>query len=279
MRRVLLFGATKSAIKWYEQIEKDGNYIVAFVDNDEKKIGGELYGKQIIAPLDINSFEFDSIIIISTSALGSIRKQLLDMGIDNNRIDDSIVRHKVVTREQFARDFATVVDEYEIVGCVAEAGVYQGEFAAILNECYANRKLYLFDTFEGFNEKDVIVDNEEGFSTIEAGNLGNTSIDMVMKKMRYPDNVIVRKGYFPETAVDIEEQFVFVNIDFDLFLPTKNGLHYFWPRMSKGGIILVHDYFAQGYYGIKKAVDDFAKSNGIVVFPVGDSHSIAMQKW
>ncbi len=278
MRRVLVFGATKSVIKWYERIEKQGNEIVALIDNDEKKIGGEIYGKKVISPSEIVDYEYDSIMIISTSALRSIWNQLLDMGIESNRIDDSFVRHKVVAREYFVRDFASIVEGYDIAGCVAEAGVFQGEFAAILNECFPNRTLYLFDTFEGFDEKDVYVDNKEGFSNIEAGNLGNTSVDMVMSKMKNPNRVIICKGYFPETAVRIEEQFAFVNIDFDLYQPTKNGLLYFWPRMSKGGIILIHDYFAESYFGIKKAVDDFAKSNEIYVFPVGDSHSIAMQK-
>jgi O-methyltransferase len=36
-------------------------------------------------------------------------------------------------------------------GEVAEVGVYQGHFSAILNRAFPDRKLYLFDTFEGFD--------------------------------------------------------------------------------------------------------------------------------
>ena len=40
MREVLVFGATKSAMKMFEKIKEDGNNILAFIDNDKKKVGG-----------------------------------------------------------------------------------------------------------------------------------------------------------------------------------------------------------------------------------------------
>src|ERR1041385_1300392 len=36
-------------------------------------------------------------------------------------------------------------------GDVAEVGVYKGEFAKRLNQLFPAKKLYLFDTFEGFD--------------------------------------------------------------------------------------------------------------------------------
>jgi O-methyltransferase len=47
--------------------------------------------------------------------------------------------------------------------------------------------------------------------------------------MKYKENCIVRKGYFPETAEDLEDEFVFVSIDADLYEPIYNGLCYFYP--------------------------------------------------
>lgn len=43
-----------------------------------------------------------------------------------------------------------------IEGSVAEAGVYQGNFSAVINKCFPTRKLYLFDTFEGFDSKEIL---------------------------------------------------------------------------------------------------------------------------
>jgi len=51
--------------------------------------------------------------------------------------------------------------------------------------------------------------------------------------------------------------FALVNIDVDLYNPTKAGLEYFYPLLSPGGVIIVHDYNHK-WPGIKKAADEFA---------------------
>ena len=88
---------------------------------------------------------------------------------------------------------------------------------------------------------------------------------------------VVVKGYFPETTVGIEEAFCFVNLDFDLYNPTYAGLEYFYPRMSKGGVILIHDYFSVGWTGVKQAVDEFVlKTNDAKLLSIGDGLSVAL---
>jgi O-methyltransferase len=44
----------------------------------------------------------------------------------------------------------------DLKGNVAELGVYKGKFARYLNHFFPDRKLYLFDTFEGFDNRDVV---------------------------------------------------------------------------------------------------------------------------
>src|SRR3954469_21494876 len=47
-----------------------------------------------------------------------------------------------------------VVDE-QIPGAFAEVGVWRGETSAFLHRVAPERTLYLFDTFEGFDERDL----------------------------------------------------------------------------------------------------------------------------
>ena len=98
--------------------------------------------------------------------------------------------------------------------------------------------------------------------------------------MPYADNCIIRKGYFPDTVKGLEEKFVFVSLDMDLYRPTLEGLEYFYPRMCGGGIIAIHDYFSDAYPNIKRAVNDFCEKNKIDLnlCPVGDDISIAIIK-
>jgi O-methyltransferase len=139
-----------------------------------------------------------------------------------------------------------------------------------INIVFPDRRLYLFDTFEGFSDKDIKVENENNFSESFKKDFSATNIKMVLKKMKYPKNCIIKKGYFPDTAQEIDEKFVFVNIDVDLYLPIYNGLEYFYPRLQKGGYIFVHDYNTILFKGVKEAVKKYAKENDLSYFPLSD---------
>lgn len=84
--------------------------------------------------------------------------------------------------------------------------------------------------------------------------------------------------HFPDSARKVEDTFCYVNIDFDLFQPTKAALDFFWPMMSQGGVITVHDYFADAYRGIRTWMDEFAQKLNITPVPIGDGMSVALQK-
>lgn len=97
--------------------------------------------------------------------------------------------------------------------------------------------------------------------------------------MPYREKCIIRKGYFPDTAVGFEnEQYAFVNIDVDLYKPIMAGLEYFWPRMVENGYIFVHDYFSFSYDGAQKAINEFAEKNNVGFIPIGDTLSVAFVK-
>ncbi|GHV72918.1 hypothetical protein AGMMS49940_02200 [Spirochaetia bacterium] len=165
---------------------------------------------------------------------------------------------------------ANGIYEKKVAGCVAELGVYKGDFAKRINICFPDRKLFLFDTFEGFDARDVNAEIAQNFSTaVVTSDFTNTSVEVVLNKMKYPENCIVKKGYFPETAEGVEEQFAFVSIDADLYEPIYQGLMYFYPRLEKGGYIFVHDCNGD-MYGGKAAVEKYAQEFNIPYFPLCD---------
>src|SRR3954466_8957587 len=54
-----------------------------------------------------------------------------------------------------------------VKGNLAELGVYKGDFAKRINQLFSDKKLYLFDTFEGFNQKDISTEKQSNFSSGE----------------------------------------------------------------------------------------------------------------
>jgi O-methyltransferase len=78
------------------------------------------------------------------------------------------------------------------------------------------------------------------------------------------------KGHFPESIPgDIRNLvFAFVHIDSDLYQSVLDGLEFFHPRMSAGGIILIHDYNA--WEGARLAVDYFYCQKSLKPIPMPD---------
>lgn len=156
-----------------------------------------------------------------------------------------------------------------IPGCFAELGVYKGDSASIIHLMDPLRSFHLFDTFEGFQKKDLEVESGKAAS-YTVHNFADTSIERVRQKLK-SDKFIFHKGPFPETTNELDdERFALVSIDVDLYNPTKAGLEFFFPKLSPGGVIIVHDYNPD-WPGIMKAVDEFAQTISTPIVPQNDT--------
>jgi len=126
--------------------------------------------------------------------------------------------------------------------------------------------LYSFDTFEGFDWRDVLVEHHKGYPQWKAGGFSPTSVEHVAHYLGNPINVRFIKGRIPESyPIEKEHQWRFVHLDMDLYQPTLAALKLVWESMVPGGIILVHDYGDSGF-ATDEAVDEFCESRD--VFPV-----------
>jgi len=160
-------------------------------------------------------------------------------------------------------------------GNVAELGVFKGKFARYINQFFPDRKLYLFDTFEGFDKQDVASEKLKNYSS-GSQDFSDTSISAVLKQMPFPDYCIPVKGFFPESAKEIDDTFVLVSLDADLYDPIYAGLHFFFPRLVKGGYILIHDFNNDNYKGARKAVEQFCSEQNVNFVPLPDSGGSAI---
>lgn len=278
MDKAIIFGASRNDKRTHDLV-RERYVIILYSDNDKTKWGTEIDGILVIPPEKIREQDYDKIVIASITATYSIRQQLIGYGVEPSDIDTSYMDLQIRARECFLSDFASIVYKSKMQGNVAEAGVFQEDYAKVINRNFFDRKLYLFDTFEGFDNRDIIYEEKFKFSSEQIGHLNMTSENMVIQKMMYPQNCIVKKGYFPETAKGIDDSFCFVNLDMDLYKPTLEGLLFFWDKMEMGGIILVHDYFSDAYKGVENAVDEFVrKTRNVYLFPIGDSISVGLMR-
>jgi O-methyltransferase len=162
-------------------------------------------------------------------------------------------------------------------GDYAELGTYRGSFARLIYKYMPDSaKLYCFDTFGGFDEKDVESESAISGDHVKAGFFSDTNVDNVVSYITSNDrkgdkNLVIRKGFFPPTYHGLEEKkWRFVLLDADLYEPQKAGLEIFWDRMVRGGILMIHDYNAS-YAGSKIATDEFFKDKDINLIPLADN--------
>ncbi len=153
-----------------------------------------------------------------------------------------------------------------IEGDFAELGVWRGNSAAVLAHfaAAAQRSLYLFDTFEGFDSRDI---SKVDPSTQQ--DFGNTSMARLREVIGPGWDVCrIAAGRFPDTVRPEHEvrKYAVVSVDCDLYQPMKAGIEFFYPRMPPGGLLLLHDYANPHWPGAKRAVDEFCAASG--EFPV-----------
>lgn len=159
----------------------------------------------------------------------------------------------------------------KIQGDFAEVGVYKGGSALLLCEVKGNKKLHLFDTFEGLPDLTTF-DNKELFCRSQF----LAQYEEVKKRLSKHQNITINKGLFPSTAEYIKnETFSFVNLDVDLYESTKSCLEFFYPRMNHGGVIMSHDYVDS--IGVRKAFDEYFSDNRECIFMLPSSQCMVVK--
>lgn len=200
-----------------------------------------------------------------------IREIEVDINSGRKEFEVSDYSHEKYYKNDFVRlkTLELLVDEIkkgDISGQIAELGVFQGHFARYLNAAFPNRKIYLFDTFDGFDEDEVKRELETETIPVVCEIYKNTSIPVVMDKMCYKENVIIKKGFFPDSLgggrQELKEDFALVSIDCDWEESIYQGIDYFYPRLKNGGYIMLHDY-NNLVASAQKAVQRYEKDRGI----------------
>lgn len=172
-----------------------------------------------------------------------------------------------------------------IPGDFVECGVWRGGSSmtialTLLGMGITNRKLYLFDTFEGMtmpSEEDYCISgggssaqdtkvewcekkekdhNEWCFSSME-------TVRANMLSTGYPaENIILVKGKVEDTIPrESPKRIALLRLDTDWYESTKHELVHLFPILEEHGVLIIDDY---GYWaGSKKATDEYLSENRI----------------
>lgn len=132
-----------------------------------------------------------------------------------------------------------------------------------------DKKLHLFDTFSGLGETASDPSNHK------RGDFGDASLDSVSAYLAGFPSVVFNPGLIPETFYPLEDKpFAFVHVDPAIGETVKDSCHFFYSRLTSGGIMLFDDYgFPRYKKSAKKAVDEFFedKPEQLISLPTGQA--------
>lgn len=150
-----------------------------------------------------------------------------------------------------------------VPGSMAEVGVYRGGSARIICSLKGEKKFYGFDTFEGLPAGEAV--DEKWF---HRGKYRSDQAAVADYLKPFP-GVTLTKGLFPASGSVLDGEWLsFVSLDVDLYRGTLDSLECLWDKMSRHGLILIHDSHCAG---VRQAVDEFLADHSALQFGCGCS--------
>ena len=93
-------------------------------------------------------------------------------------------------------------------------------------------------------------------------------------------NVVIVPGPIPETLPQvIPEKVAFLSIDMNCTIPEREALKHFWPRLVRGGVVLLDDYGFSHHEEQKVAHDAFAASQGTTVLSLPTGQGLMIKPY
>lgn len=172
----------------------------------------------------------------------------------------------------------------KIEGDFVECGVWRGGSAMIMTKMLIdhnlkNKKIYLYDTFDGMSaptELDISFQGEKAEELMKSREKNETDVIWAYASLEDvkrnifstgidPECVNFVKGKVEETIPQIiPDKISILRLDTDWYESTYHELIHLFPRLVQGGIIIIDDY---GHWeGAKKAVNQYFIENNIKIF-------------
>jgi len=170
------------------------------------------------------------------------------------------------------------VEANEIPGDIVECGVWRGGNMMMLAEASqgSDRKLWLYDTFEGMPEASAFDVNVLGQTGEERRSADSqwclaSRQEVEANFNRYGllnDRLVFRQGMVEDTLKNepLPERIAILRLDTDFYESTKIELELLYPLLQPGGVLIIDDYGL--WKGSKKAVDEYFGDRKPLLVPV-----------
>lgn len=134
-------------------------------------------------------------------------------------------------------------------GQLAEAGSFNGGSALLLSHFHRSAELHLFDAL-GLPEDDC-----HPFGRHRRGEFAGKQAEI--EALPWTSKVHFHWGRLPQTFAGLEGlRFSMVHLDLDTLQATRDALEWFWPRLVRGGVIVLDDVDWHHCPGVRQALNE-----------------------
>lgn len=156
-------------------------------------------------------------------------------------------------------------------GDIVECGIGYSRTFQILacllkRENNAKRKLYGFDSFEGFPEPTVEDTSPRNPKKGEWKVLSPAQLYRILGLLRLDtffvqSQIKIVEGFFDDTLPQTDiKKIALLHLDVDLYQSYKTCLEQLFPKVVKGGVVLFDEYASPKWPGARKAIDEYFKN-------------------
>ena len=157
MEKLVIMGAGQFGRAAAALINRESFSVLAAADRDSRLWGSSMDGIPVMSPQEAMALNPDTL-LISVSGRDraeAMKSQAESLGFHGKIIFLDEMRRYFDIRSSVLLRLCRRLNHTGIPGSVAELGVYKGDTAWKLNLLFPDRRLYLFDTFQGFSEADI----------------------------------------------------------------------------------------------------------------------------
>lgn len=165
----------------------------------------------------------------------------------------------------------------KVEGSIVECGVFKGASLirfAVYRKLFSGpdkKKLIAFDTFSKFPESHIEKEIEMRADFVkECGeeSIADWQLMEILKNKDCDKNIELVAGDITETipgfvSENPDMKISMLNLDVDLYEPSVTILENLYPKLQKGGVLILDDY--NTFPGETKAVDDFFKDKKVAI--------------
>ena len=183
---------------------------------------------------------------------------LYDRGLSVTAMEDDNPRRRLryYTLAYLVRSIANIPGDLCEIGCYRGLSAYLT--ASLVRETRKEATFHICDSFEGLSE--FAEDDRsavKNMDTPEQRQKYVCSLETVQSNLREFEFLQFHKGWVPEPFDALADKtFCYVHIDVDLYQPTRDCFGFFYPRLSRGGVMVFDDYGSLSFPGAKKAIDE-----------------------